>query len=280
MEFVIPVLIVILVVAIVLAFMSVRVAREYERGVVFRFGRLIDLRGPGLFLIIPFGIDRLFKIDLRTITLEVQPQEVITKDNVTIKVRAVVWFQVIDPRVAVTKVANYYQATTQVAETTLRGTIGQHELDELLAHRDRINASLKEVIDRQTEPWGIQVTIVEVKDIELPQTMQRAMAKQAEAEREKRAKVITAEGEFQASQTLANAAEVIQRQPAAIALRYMQTLVEIGYEKNTTIVFPVPVELIRPMLQVAETLTAPAADQKSSKSSPPPKSPPSSPPSP
>ena len=164
MEFVIPVLIVILVVAIVLAFMSVRVAREYERGVVFRFGRLIDLRGPGLFLIIPFGIDRLFKIDLRTITLEVQPQEVITKDNVTIKVRAVVWFQVIDPRVAVTKVANYYQATTQVAETTLRGTIGQHELDELLAHRDRINASLKEVIDRQTEPWGIQVTIVEVKE--------------------------------------------------------------------------------------------------------------------
>jgi regulator of protease activity HflC (stomatin/prohibitin superfamily) len=254
MELVLPVLLVLIVVVIVLAAMSVRIAREYERGVVFRLGRLTDLRGPGLFLIIPFGVDRLFKIDLRTITLEVQPQEVITKDNVTIKVRAVVWFQVVDPRVAVTKVANYYQATTQVAETTLRGTIGQHELDELLAHRDRINASLKEVIDRQTEPWGIQVSIVEVKDIELPQTMQRAMAKQAEAEREKRAKVITAEGEFQASQTLANAARVIQTQPAAIALRYMQTLVEIGYEKNTTIIFPLPIELIRPMLEASENL--------------------------
>jgi regulator of protease activity HflC (stomatin/prohibitin superfamily) len=254
MEFVIPVLIIVIVVVVVLAAMSVRIAREYERGVVFRFGRLIDLKGPGLFLIIPFGIDRLFKIDLRVITLEVQPQEVITKDNVTIKVKAVVWFQVVDPRVAVTKVANYYQATTQVAETTLRGTIGQHELDELLAHRDRINASLKEVIDRQTEPWGIQVSIVEVKDIELPQTMQRAMAKQAEAEREKRAKVITAEGEFQASQTLANAARIIQTEPAAIALRYMQTLVEIGFEKNTTIVFPLPIELIRPMLEAGERL--------------------------
>jgi len=254
MELVLPIALVLVVVLIALAFMSVRIAREYERGVVFRFGRLIDLRGPGLFLIIPFGIDRLFKIDLRTITLEVQPQEVITKDNVTIKVKAVVWFRVVDPRVAVTKIANYYQATTQVAETTLRDTIGRHELDELLAHRDRINASLKEVIDHQTEPWGIEVSIVAVKDIELPQTMQRAMAKQAEAEREKRAKVITAEGEFQASQTLANAARIIQTEPAAIALRYMQTLVEIGFEKNTTIVFPLPIELIRPLLEAGERL--------------------------
>ena len=227
---------------------------------MFRFGRLIDLKGPGLFLIIPFGIDRLVKIDLRTITLEVPPQEVITKDNVTIKVKAVVWFQVVDPRVAVTKVANYYQATTQVAETTLRDTIGRHELDELLAHRDRINASLKEVIDRQTEPWGIQVSIVAVKDVELPSTMQRAMAKQAEAEREKRAKIINADGEFQASQTLANAARIIQTEPAAIALRYMQTLVEIGYEKNTTIVFPIPIELIRPMLEAGEKIRPLASD--------------------
>jgi len=244
LEFVIPALIVVVFIVIVLAAMSVRIAREYERGVVFRFGRLINLKGPGLFLIIPFGIDRLFKIDLRTITLEVQPQEVITKDNVTIKVRAVVWFQVIDPRVAVTKVANYYQATTQVAETTLRGTIGQHELDELLAHRDRINASLKEIIDRQTEPWGIQVTIVEVKDIELPQTMQRAMAKQAEAEREKRAKLIHAEGEFAASQRLADAAKVLATEPTTLQLRYLQTLTEIGVEKNTTIVFPLPIDIV------------------------------------
>jgi regulator of protease activity HflC (stomatin/prohibitin superfamily) len=247
----------ILLIILVVAISSVRIAREYERGVVFRLGRLIDLKGPGLFLILPFGVDRLIKIDLRVITHEVLPQEVITKDNVTIKVKAVIWFQVIDARIAVTRVANYYQATAQVAETTLRGTIGQHELDELLAHRDRINAALQAVIDRQTEPWGIKVSIVEVKDIELPQTMQRAMAKQAEAEREKRAKVITAEGEFLASQTLANAARVISTQPAALALRYMQTLVEIGLEKNTTIIFPLPIELIRPMLGASAPAVAP-----------------------
>jgi regulator of protease activity HflC (stomatin/prohibitin superfamily) len=191
----------------------------------------------------------------------VLPQEVITKDNVTIKVKAVIWFQVIDARTAVTRVANYYQSTSLVAETTLRGTIGQHELDELLAHRDRINAALQAVIDRQTEPWGIKVSIVEVKDIELPQTMQRAMAKQAEAEREKRAKVITAEGEFLASQTLANAAGIISTQPAALALRYMQTLVEIGYEKNTTIIFPIPIELIRPLLGASAAPSRPPAPE-------------------
>jgi regulator of protease activity HflC (stomatin/prohibitin superfamily) len=228
---------------------GLRIAREYERGVVFRLGRLTALRGPGLFVIIPFGIDRLFKVDLRVITLEVPPQEVITRDNVTIKVRAVVWFHVVDPRTAITRIANYYQATAQVAETTLRGTIGQHELDELLAHRDRINGALQRIIDEQTESWGIKVSIVEVKDVELPPSMQRAMAKQAEAEREKRAKIITAEGELQASQTLADAAQVMSSQPAAVLLRYMQTLVEIGYEKNSTIVFPLPMDLMRPLIE-------------------------------
>jgi regulator of protease activity HflC (stomatin/prohibitin superfamily) len=233
---------------VVLLSMSVRLCREYERGVVFRFGRLGRLKGPGLFLIIPLGVDRLFKVDLRLITVEVPPQEVITRDNVTIKVKAVVWYQVADPRVAITSVANYHLATAQIAETTLRGTIGQHELDELLAHRDRINAALKEIIDQHTEPWGVQVSLVEVKDVELPPTMQRAMAKQAEAEREKRAKIITAEGELQASQTLADAANVMSTQPASVLLRYLQTLVELGYEKNTTIIFPIPLELIKPVI--------------------------------
>ncbi|HEV3231530.1 MAG TPA: slipin family protein [Candidatus Dormibacteraeota bacterium] len=248
MELVIPV--VVLVVAAFLFFSSVRVAQEYERGVVFRLGRLIELKGPGFFLIIPFGVDRVVKVDLRTITLEVPPQEVITHDNVTIKVNAVIYFRVVDARLAVTQVMNYINATSQISQTTLRSILGESSLDELLAQREQINAKLQRIIDGQTEPWGIKVTTVEVKDVELPQTMQRAMAKQAEAEREKRAKIIHAEGEFAASQQLMQAAEVIGRAPAALQLRYLQTLTEIGVEKNTTVIFPLPVDLIQPLLNM------------------------------
>ncbi len=242
---------VILVLAVIVAFSSLRIANEYERGVVFRLGRLIALRGPGLFFIIPFGVDRLVKIDLRVITLEVPPQEVITNDNVTAKVNAVIYFQVIDARKAVTQVLNYINATSQIAQTTLRAALGQATLDELLANREKINQNLQKIIDEQTEPWGIKVAVVEIKDVELPSTMQRAMAKQAEAEREKRAKIINADGEFQASQTLANAAQVISSQKGALQLRFLQTMVEIGSEKNTTILLPFPIELIRPLIDIA-----------------------------
>src|SRR5487761_168025 len=226
---------VIVVLAIIVAFSSLRIAAEYERGGGFRLPRLLALRGPGLFFIIPFGVDRLVKIDLRVITLEVPPQEVITNDNVTAKVNAVIYFQVIDARKAVTQVLNYINATSQIAQTTLRAAHGQATLDELLANREKINQNLQRIIDEQTEPWGIKVAVVEIKDVELPTTMQRAMAKQAE-------------GEFQASQTLANAAQIISSQQGALQLRFLQTLVEIGYEKNTTIVFPIPIDLIRPIL--------------------------------
>jgi regulator of protease activity HflC (stomatin/prohibitin superfamily) len=251
------VVIVIVVLAVILLAASVRVAAEYERGVVFRFGRLIDLKGPGLFLIIPFGVDRLVKVDLRVITLEVPPQEVITHDNVTIKVNAVIYFQVVDARAAVTRVLNFVNSTSQFAQTTLRAVLGQSSLDELLARRDKINQDLQRIIDEQTEPWGIKVSVVEIKDVELPQTMQRAMAKQAEAEREKRAKIINADGEFQAAQTLANAAQVIGTQPATLQLRYLQTLIEVGQEKNTVIVFPIPLELITPFLESARVASGP-----------------------
>jgi regulator of protease activity HflC (stomatin/prohibitin superfamily) len=244
------VVIVVLVLAIVALFSSLRIAAEYERGVVFRLGRLIALRGPGLFFIIPFGVDRLVKIDLRTITLEVPPQEVITNDNVTAKVNAVIYFQVVDARRAVTQVLNFINATSQIAQTTLRAVLGESTLDELLANRDKINQKLQRIIDEQTEPWGIKVAVVEIKDVELPSTMQRAMAKQAEAEREKRAKIINADGEFQASQTLANAARVISSEPGALQLRFLQTMVEIGSEKNTTIILPLPIELIRPLMDI------------------------------
>ena len=239
---------VIILLALIVAFSSLRIANEYERGVVFRLGRLIALKGPGLFFIIPFGVDRLVKIDLRTITLEVPPQEIITSDNVTAKVNAVIYFQVVDAQRAVTQVLNYINATSQIAQTTLRAVLGQSTLDELLGERDKINVNLQRIIDEQTEPWGIKVAVVELKDVELPSTMQRAMAKQAEAEREKRAKIINADGEFQASQTLANAAQVIATQQGALQLRFLQTLVEIGVEKNTTIVLPIPIELIAPIL--------------------------------
>src|ERR1700674_4861835 len=211
----------------------------------------MDLKGPGLRLIIPFGIDRLVKIDLRTVTLEVPPQEVITLDNVTIKVNAVIYFLVVDPNNAVTKVANFINATSQIAQTTLRSVLGQSSLDELLANREKINTRLQKIIDEQTEPWGIKVSTVEIKDVELPQTMQRAMAKQAEAEREKRAKIIHAEGEFQASQTLANAAQIISSQKGALQLRFLQTMVEIGSEKKTNILLPFPIQVIRPFLDMA-----------------------------
>jgi regulator of protease activity HflC (stomatin/prohibitin superfamily) len=244
------VVIVVLVIALISLFSSLRIAAEYERGVVFRLGRLIALKGPGLFFIIPFGVDRLVKIDLRVITLEVPPQEVITNDNVTAKVNAVIYFQVVDARRAVTQVLNFINATSQIAQTTLRAVLGQSTLDELLAERDRINQNLQKIIDDQTEPWGIKVSTVEIKDVELPTTMQRAMAKQAEAEREKRAKIINADGEFQASQTLANAARVISSEPGALQLRFLQTMVEIGSEKNTTVILPLPIELIRPLIDV------------------------------
>jgi regulator of protease activity HflC (stomatin/prohibitin superfamily) len=252
------ILAVIVVLALIVAISAIRIINQYERGVVFRLGRLIPLRNPGLNFIIPFGIDRLVKMDMRVITLEVPPQEIITNDNVTAKVNAVIYFQVIDAQRAVTEVLNYINATSQIAQTTLRAALGQATLDELLANRDKINQNLQKIIDEQTEPWGIKVAVVEIKDVELPSTMQRAMAKQAEAEREKRAKIINAEGEFQASQTLANAAQIISSQPGALQLRFLQTLVEIGYEKNTTIVFPIPIDLIRPILDI---IPRPPGDQ-------------------
>jgi regulator of protease activity HflC (stomatin/prohibitin superfamily) len=229
---------------------SIKIVPEYERGVIFRLGRLMGARGPGLFLVIPV-FERMVRIDTRVITMDVPAQEVITLDNVTIKVNAVLYFQVINPNWAVTKVMDYIRATMQIAQTTLRSVVGQVELDELLAKREKINQKLQQIIDEQTEPWGIKVTIVEVKDVELPQNMQRAMAKQAEAEREKRAKLIHAEGEFQASQVLANAADIIAREPVTLQLRYLQTLTEIAVEKNSTIIFPLPIETIMPFVNAA-----------------------------
>src|SRR2546429_355770 len=231
---------------------AIRIINEYERGVLFRLGRLMALKGPGLRLIIPFGADRLRKLAVRAVPLGVPPQEVITLDNVTIKVNAVIYFLVVDPRNAVTKVANFINATSQIAQTTLRSVLGQSSLDELLANREKINTRLQKIIDEQTEPWGIKVSTVEIKDVELPQTMQRAMAKQAEAEREKRAKIIHAEGEFEAAQKLTDAAGVIATQPSALQLRYLQTLTEIGVERNTVIVFPVPIDLVQQLLDIRQ----------------------------
>lgn len=222
---------------------AIRVLREYERGVIFRLGRLIAQKGPGLILLIPI-IDQMVRVDLRTVTLNVPPQEVITKDNVTVRVNAVAYFRVIDPNRAITEVENYLLATSQISQTTLRSVLGKAELDALLAERERLNIELQQIIDEQTEPWGVKVSVVEVKDVELPQSMQRAMARQAEAEREKRAKIIHAEGEYQAAEQLADAAEIINQNPVTIQLRYLQTLTEIGAEKNTTIAFPVPVDML------------------------------------
>ncbi|MBX0328890.1 slipin family protein [Oscillochloris sp. ZM17-4] len=226
---------------------AIKIIPEYERGVIFRLGRLMGARGPGLFLVVPI-FERMIRVDTRVITMDVPVQEVITLDNVTIKVNAVLYFQVINPNWAVTKVMDYIRATMQIAQTTLRSVVGQGELDELLAKRELINQKLQQIIDEQTEPWGIKVTIVEVKDVELPQNMQRAMAKQAEAEREKRAKLIHAEGELQASKALAQAADIIAKEPVTLQLRYLQTLTEIAVEKNSTIIFPLPIDTIMPFI--------------------------------
>jgi regulator of protease activity HflC (stomatin/prohibitin superfamily) len=228
---------------IVLVSTAVKIVQEYERGVIFRLGRLLGPKGPGIFLIIPF-VDRMIKVDLRVVTLDIPSQEVITKDNVTLKVNAVAYFRVVDPSRAVVAVEDFRRATWQIAQTSLRSVLGQSDLDELLIHREEINQKLQRTIDEQTEPWGIKVSIVEVKDVELPDTMKRAMAAQAEAEREKRAKIISAEGEFVASQQLTNAAEVMSREPTALQLRYLQTLITIAAEKNSTIIFPVPLDML------------------------------------
>jgi regulator of protease activity HflC (stomatin/prohibitin superfamily) len=239
-----------LVLVFILFTSSVKVVQEYERGVIFRLGRLMGAKGPGLFFIIP-GIDRMMKIDLRVITMVVDPQEVITRDNVTVKVNAVVYFKVVDPNMAVVKVMDYIRATSQVCQTTLRSVLGQSDLDTLLSQRDQINGRLQQIIDEQTEPWGVKVSVVEVKDVELPQTMQRAMAKQAEAERERRGKVINAEGEFQAAAKMAEAAHVLAQEPMSLTLRYLQTLREIAAEKNSTTLFPIPIDLITPFIKMA-----------------------------
>jgi regulator of protease activity HflC (stomatin/prohibitin superfamily) len=229
-------------------FSAIKVAREYERGIVFRLGRLLpEPKGPGLFILIPV-VDRMVRVDLRTITLNIPPQEVITKDNVPVRVNAVAYFRIVKPADAIVQVENFMSATSQIAQTTLRSVLGQHQLDELLSEREKINAILQEIIDEQTAPWGIKVSIVEVKDVEIPQGMQRAMARQAEAERERRAKVINAEGEFQASERLKDAANVIADHPIALQLRYLQTLLELGGSASTTVVFPFPIDLLGPFL--------------------------------
>lgn len=236
------VVIVVAVVGLVVLAAAVRIVNEYERGVIFRLGRVTGAKGPGLFFIIPV-IDRMVRVNLQVVTMDVPPQDIITKDNVTVRVDAVVYFQVVDPVRAVVSIQNYLFATSRIAQTTLRATLGQHELDDLLTNRQRVNQLLQEQIDELTEPWGVKVVAVETKDVDLPEGMQRAMARQAEAERERRAKVIAAEGEFQAARRLAEAAEVIQRQPAALQLRTLQTLTEVASERNSTLVFPIPIEL-------------------------------------
>src|SRR5438876_8787794 len=235
---------------------AVKVLREYERGVVFRLGRLLpEPKGPGLFFLIPI-VDRMVKVDLRTITLNIPPQEVITKDNVPVRVNAVAYFRIVAPKDAIVQVENFMSATSQIAQTTLRSVLGQHVLDELLSEREKINSILQEIIDGATGPWGIKVTIVEVKDVEIPAGMQKAMARQAEAERERRAKIINAEGEFQASERLKDAALVIEHHPVALQLRYLQTLLELGGSQSTTIVFPAPVDLIRPFIERSDAASS------------------------
>ena len=248
--FPLPTLVVIVLVVMFLA-AAIRILNEYERAVIFRLGRIRDVKGPGLIIIIP-GIDRVVKVDMRTITMDVPPQDVITKDNVSIKVSAVVYFRVMDANAAVTNVENYLYATSQLAQTTLRSVCGQMELDEILSEREKINMHLQAILDRSTEPWGIKVSLVEVKHIDLPEEMKRSMAKQAEAERERRAKVINAEGEFQAAQKLIEATAVMETQPMSLQLRYLQTLNQIASENNSTTVFPIPIDLFKPFLKLTE----------------------------
>jgi len=244
-----PFVLFVLIIGVMFIVNTIKVLREYERGVIFRLGRLLQVgdkayKGPGLIILIP-GIDRMVKVSLRTITYDVPPQDVITRDNVSIKVNAVLYFRVIDPAKAIIQVEDYFTATSQIAQTTLRSILGQSELDELLSHREKINDELQKIIDAQTEPWGIKVSVVEVKHVDLPPEMQRAMARQAEAERERRAKIIHAEGELQASQKLAEAARMLSADPAAMQLRYLQTLVEVAAENNSTTIFPVPIDILK-----------------------------------
>ena len=243
--------IVVVIFAIIILSNAIKVLREYERGVVFRLGRLISARGPGIIFLIPI-VDKMVRVSLRTVVLDVPPQDVITQDNVSIKVNAVVYFRVIDPQKAIVQVENFLAATSQISQTTLRSVLGQSELDDLLSQRDKINHKLQQIIDANTEPWGVKVSNVEVKQIDLPQEMQRAMAKQAEAERERRSKVIAAEGEFQASQRLSDAAKILSENSSALTLRYLQTLREIATEKNSTTIFPVPIDLLKPFLKAGE----------------------------
>jgi len=255
---VITVLVVLIAAAIALAGASVRVLREYERAVVFRLGRIVEKRGPGLVLLVP-AIDRMVRVSLRTVTLNVPPQDVITRDNVPVRVDAVVYFRVVDPNCAVVAVESYPKATSQIAQTTLRSVLGKAELDSLLSEREELNEELQKIIDDQTEPWGIKVTTVEIKDVGVPQAMQKAMARQAEAERERRAKVINAEGEFQAAARLSEAADVISKNPTTIQLRYLQTLSEIGINQNSTIVFPI--DLVQPLMNAIKPAEAAAQGQ-------------------
>jgi len=242
------ILIPVLIIIIFILASAIKVLKEYERGVIFRLGRLIDAKGPGLILLIPI-IDRMVKVSLRTLAMDVPPQDVITKDNVSVKVNAVLYFRVLDPSKAIVEVEDFLFATSQLAQTTLRSILGQAELDELLSAREKINQELQEIIDHHTDPWGIKVSLVEVKHVDLPQEMQRAMAKQAEAERERRAKVIHAQGEFEASQKLSDAAEVIETHPTALQLRFLQTLTEVASENNSTTIFPVPIDLFKAFLE-------------------------------
>jgi len=247
MEAVAGILIVLVFFGLIAAGASVRILREYERGVIFRLGRLIAQKGPGLILLIPL-VDRMVKVDLRTITLNIPPQEVITRDNVPCRVNAVAYFRVVDSNRAVVEVENYLIATSQISQTALRSVLGKAELDQLLADRERLNEELQKIIDESTEPWGVKVTAVEIKDVEIPEQMQRAMARQAEAERERRAKIINSEGEFQAAQKLTDAADIISTNPASLQLRYLQTLLEIGTNQNTTVVFPLPMDVLEPFV--------------------------------
>ena len=239
---------IIILLIVMFLFMAIKILNEYERGVIFRLGRIIDHKGPGIILLIPI-IDRMVRVSLRTVAFDVPPQDVITRDNVSVKVSAVIYFRVMDPTRAVIEVENYLYATSQLAQTTLRSVCGQSELDELLAARDKINLQIQEILDSHTEPWGVKVSMVEVKQIDLPAEMQRAIARQAEAERERRAKVINAEGEFQAAARLAEAAVIIAKEPTALQLRYLQTLVEVAAEKNSTTIFPIPIDLLSPFLK-------------------------------
>ncbi len=241
-----------LVIVIILIISGIKILREYERAVIFRLGRMVEPRGPGITYVIPL-VEKMIRVDLRTVTMDIPPQDVITRDNVSVKVSAVLYFRVLDPNRAIREVENYLFATSQLAQVTLRSNCGQAHLDELLAERDKINARIQEILDVQTDPWGIKVVLVELKQIDLPQEMQRAMAKQAEAERERRAKVIHADGEFQASQKLADAAEVIGKQPMALQLRFLQSLVEVASEKNSTTIFPLPIDLLTPFLKKRDT---------------------------